>query len=91
MYQAQFALLSVSERAAMTDHAAREIFIRRLKECQRMIRKIGEDAIIELTGNLRFRGISWRIQHALDILGSMPSYPGDFPTVREVLFGRDGG
>ncbi len=89
MYQAQMALLSPFEHAAATDQAARDIFARRLRECQRIVLVLGEDAIIELTGNCRFRGISWRIQHALDILGSMLRYPDDYPTATEVLFGRD--
>jgi len=89
MYQAQIALLSPFEHAAATDQAAHDIFAERLRECQRIVRVLGEDAVIELTGNYRFRGITWRIQHALDILGSMLTYPDDFPTTTEVLFGRD--
>ncbi len=89
VYQAQIALLSPFEHAAAADQAAHDIFAERLVECQRIVRDLGEGNIIELTGNCRFRGISWRIQHALDILGSMLIYPDDFPTITDILFGRD--
>ncbi len=89
VYQAQIAFLSPFEHAAATDQAAHDLFAERLVECQRIVRALGEDNIIELTGNSRFRGISWRIQHALDILGSMFTYPDDLPTVTDILFGRD--